>query len=50
MRESPEKKTYEKPAVVHREPMETIAGTCDGSDPVNGKTGVADQCTMIGTS
>ena len=34
----PEKKlTYEKPAIIHRELMESIAGTCDLADPVNGK-------------
>jgi hypothetical protein len=44
---TPDKKsTYEKPAVVHRELMESIAGTCDAQDPVNGKTGVGDNCTV----
>jgi hypothetical protein len=36
---------YEKPAVIHRELMESIAGTCDANDPVNGKTGSGDNCT-----
>ncbi len=49
MREfKPESKSvYEKPAVIHRELMESIAGTCDSSDPVNGKTGVDDECTVV---
>jgi hypothetical protein len=37
---------YEKPAVVHRELMESIAGMCDSQDPVNGKTGAGDNCTV----
>jgi hypothetical protein len=40
------KKSYEKPAVIHRELMESIAGTCDTQDPVNGKTGTGDTCTV----
>jgi hypothetical protein len=40
------KSVYEKPAVIHRELMESIAGTCDSQDPVNGKTGVDDNCTI----
>ncbi|MGH2536908.1 MAG: hypothetical protein ACRDHL_05920 [Candidatus Promineifilaceae bacterium] len=44
---SPEKRPYEKPAVVHREVLESIAGTCDTSDPVNGKTGTDDACTVL---
>lgn len=43
---NPGKLPYEKPAVVHRELMESIAGTCDSTDPVNGKTGVGDNCTV----
>jgi hypothetical protein len=48
MRElKPENKSvYVKPAVIHRELMESIAGTCDSQDPVNGKTGVEDECTI----
>ena len=42
-----EKKSYEKPAVVHREFMESIAGVCDEQDPVNGKTGTLDTCTTL---
>jgi hypothetical protein len=34
-----EKKPYEKPQVVHRQPLEGIAGACDATDPVNGKAG-----------
>ncbi len=40
------RRPYEKPAVVHREMMEAIAGLCDATgDPVNAKTGVGDGCT-----
>lgn len=39
------KMSYEKPAVVHRELMESIAGVCDTQDPVNGKT-TGDECTV----
>ncbi|HET6444174.1 MAG TPA: hypothetical protein VFI27_06285 [candidate division Zixibacteria bacterium] len=41
------KSVYEKPAIIHRELMESIAGTCDSSDPVNGKTGTDDNCTFL---
>jgi hypothetical protein len=49
MREvKPENKVaYEKPAIVHRELMESIAGACDSAEPVVGKTGTADQCTFL---
>ena len=40
------KQPYQKPAVVHRELMESIAGTCDTNDPVNGKVGTGDNCTV----
>ena len=40
------KQPYEKPAVVHRELMESIAGVCDTNDPVNGKVGTTDNCTV----
>jgi hypothetical protein len=36
---------YEKPAVIHRELMESIAGTCDANDTVNGNTGSGENCT-----
>jgi len=42
-----EKSAYEKPAVVHRELMESIAGACDTQEPVIGKTGTADECTFL---
>ncbi|MCA9990589.1 MAG: hypothetical protein H6666_08345 [Ardenticatenaceae bacterium] len=42
-----EKMTYEKPAVIHRQVMESIAGACSDADPVNGKTGDGDTCTQI---
>ena len=41
------KSTYEKPAIIHRELMESVAGTCDSADPVNGKTGTGDTCTTL---
>jgi hypothetical protein len=41
------KSAYEKPAIVHRELMESIAGACDTSEPVVGKTGTADECTFL---
>lgn len=49
MREmKPENKSaYEKPAVVHRELMESIAGACDTAEPQIGKTGTADECTYL---
>ncbi len=40
------KKAYEKPAVIHSQIMETIAGACSEADPVNGKTGNQDLCTQ----
>ena len=42
----PEKKEYEKPAVIHSQKMESIAGACSDDDPVNGKTGTGDTCTQ----
>ena len=41
------KKAYEKPAVIHRQVMEAIAGSCPEEDPINGKEGVGDMCTTI---
>lgn len=41
-----EKMTYEKPAVIHRQVMESIAGACEENDPVNGKMG-GTECTVI---
>ena len=40
-----QKKPYEKPAIVHRQVMESVAGACEAADPVNGKTGSGDNCT-----
>lgn len=37
---SKRRKRYEKPAVIHRELMESVAGACDSQDPVNGKAGI----------
>jgi len=42
-----DKKTYEKPAVVYTQVMETVAGACSTTDPVNGKTGTGDTCTAV---
>lgn len=42
------KAAYEKPEVIHRQVMETIAGACSQTDPINGKVGGAtDQCTFL---
>jgi hypothetical protein len=41
------KSVYEKPAIIHRELMESIAGTCDSTEPVVGKTGVEDECQFL---
>ena len=44
------KKIYEKPAVVHRQIMESIAGACECNDVYNSKTGdpgYCDFCTQI---
>lgn len=43
------RKTYEKPDIVYREIIEIVSGSCDVQDPVNGKTGVGDNCTTIGS-
>jgi len=40
-----EKKTYEKPQIVHRQMLEAMAGVCQQSDPINGKAGAG--CTVI---
>ncbi|HSH03068.1 MAG TPA: hypothetical protein VLL52_11165 [Anaerolineae bacterium] len=43
---SEDKKPYEKPAVIHRQIMETVAGACSDADPTNGKVGDgSDMCT-----
>jgi hypothetical protein len=41
------KMVYEKPAVIHRQLMESVAGTCDAANPTNGKTGEGDPCTIV---
>jgi hypothetical protein len=38
-----QKKAYEKPAVIHRQVMETIAGACQISNGINGKADMACQ-------
>jgi hypothetical protein len=43
------RKPYEKPTITYRELMESIAGPCEPGDPVNGKTGSGDNCTVIGS-
>ena len=40
-----QKKAYEKPAVIHRQVMESVAGACQVSGGVNGKAGSACQIT-----
>lgn len=40
-----QKKAYEKPAVIHRQVMESVAGACQVSGGVNGKAGAP--CTVI---
>lgn len=40
-----ERKGYQKPAVVHREMIENVAGTCGDNDPVNGKSDPIFFCT-----
>jgi hypothetical protein len=47
MKNESEKKQYEKPAIIYTQPMESVAGACTTDDPVNGKTGSDDLCTMI---
>jgi hypothetical protein len=32
-----QKKAYAKPAVIHRQVMESVAGACEATDPINGK-------------
>ena len=34
-----QKQTYQKPAIIHRQVMESIAGACQANDPTNGKDG-----------
>ena len=41
-----EKLAYEKPAVIYRQVMESVAGACSETDPTNGKTGSGDNCTF----
>ena len=41
-----EKKTYEKPAVIYTQVMESIAGACPVDGPMPGKTGNDNQCTI----
>ena len=43
------RKPYEKPAILHRELIESIAGLCESGNPINAKTGVGDPCTVIGS-
>lgn len=39
-----QKKAYEKPAVIHRQVMESVAGACQVTGGVNGKADAA--CTV----
>ena len=41
-----QKKEYEKPAIIHRQILESIAGACDTADPINGKAD-ANSCQTI---
>jgi len=43
------RKPYEKPAILHRELIESIAGLCEPGNPINAKTGIGDPCTVIGS-
>jgi hypothetical protein len=47
MKQTKEKKTYEKPAVIYTQVMETVAGVCDTEFPGNGKTGNDSQCSQV---
>lgn len=40
-----QKKAYAKPAVIHRQVMESVAGACESQDPSNGKAD--NNCTVI---
>lgn len=42
-----DKKQYEKPAVIHTQVLESVAGACEIQDPVNGKTGSGTGCSTI---
>jgi hypothetical protein len=46
---SDSRQPYEKPTIVHRERLESIAGDCQTTHQVNGKTGEGDNCTFIGS-
>lgn len=37
------RKCYEKPAVIHREPLEIVAASCSGGSPLKG----ANPCTVL---
>lgn len=43
-----QKQKYKKPAIIHNQKLEAFAGSCSDPDPVNGKTGSGDLCTIIG--
>jgi len=40
-----QKKAYEKPAVIHRQVMESVAGACQQTAGVNGKADTA--CSVM---
>ena len=42
-----ERKAYEKPAVVHSQVLESVAGACPVGEPTNGKTGTDDTCATV---
>jgi hypothetical protein len=41
-----QKKAYEKPAVIHRQVMESVAGACQQTGGVNGKADTACSITF----
>lgn len=41
-----QKKAYEKPAVIHRQVMESVAGACQQTGGVDGKADAACQITF----
>ena len=46
IKQTQEKKAYEKPAVIYRQVLETVANACDEAG-ANGKTGINDLCTVL---
>lgn len=42
-----QKKAYEKPAVIHSQVLESVAGACPPGEPTNGKTGTEQTCQQV---